>query len=355
MQQGGPKVASQRADMQPLLAAILPTRPAKSAAIRERLVTKLLAAGADPNASRNGLTPLLLAARYGNGAMVTALLAAGAKATAKDYKMRNALLQAAVANQPLEVITPLLSAGIDLNGEDSNTELTVLATYAMHGNLDVCAALLAAGADPNARSTFGPSPLLSVTNGLHSTDEEALAVFSLLLKQGAKPDAFSVMPAELGLLFGAIAADRGTLIKPLVDAGARPNEEMYSKVTPLSLAAAVSSAATVQALLDAGADPKTLDVKGISPLAHAAAAGRTANMALLLAHGASPDAATPEAIPPLLLAAATGQLRAVRALLAVGADPAAIHPETKRTALETAKSRGDQAMVKLLENAPLNR
>ena len=78
---GGPGLASKGAELQPLLAAILPTRIEKSDAIRERLVTKLLAAGADPNASRKGITPLLLAARHGNGGIVKALLAAGAKTT----------------------------------------------------------------------------------------------------------------------------------------------------------------------------------------------------------------------------------------------------------------------------------
>jgi ankyrin repeat protein len=355
LQQGGPKLASQGGDLQPLLAAILPTRPEKSAAIRERLVTKLLAAGADPNAVRNGVTPLLLAARHGNGAMVTALLAAGANANAKDHKMRNALLLAAAANQPLEVIAPLLKAGLDPNEEDSNTDLSILATYATHGNLEACAALLAAGADPNAESTFGLTPLLAATNTRGSTDEAALAVVSLLLKQGAKPDDFPATPEDCGPLIGAIGANRSTLIRPLVDAGAQVNRKfMVGKVTPLAVAAAVSTPATVRALLDAGADPKTLDIKGVSPLAHAAAAGRTANMTLLLAHGVSPDATAPEAVPPILLAAATGQLRAVRLLLAAGANPAAIHPETKNTALETAKSRGDQAMVTLLENASLN-
>ena len=41
-----------------------------------------------------------------------------------------------------------------------------------------------------------------------------------------------------------------------------------------------------------------------------------------------------------------------RALLAAGADPDALNPQTKTTALDVAKSRGDQPMVTLLENHP---
>ncbi|MCX6877509.1 MAG: ankyrin repeat domain-containing protein [Verrucomicrobia bacterium] len=352
---GGPGLASKGAELQPLLAAILPTRIEKTDAIRERLVAMLLAAGADPNAARKGVTPLLLAARHGNGGIVKALLAAGAKATTKDHKMRDPLMRAAAANQPAEVIEPLLKPGIDLDAEDPNTDRTILSTYAMHGNLEACAALLKAGADPNAKSTFGPTPLLMATNGARSTDEEALAVVNLLLKHDAKLEMSSGWGMDIGLLFGAIARDRSTLIKPLVDAGAPVNQEMDMKVTPLALAAATSDVTTVQALLDLGAEPKTLDVKGISPLAHAAAAGNTASMAALLAHGALPDATRPNEKPPVWVAASVGQLRAVRALLAAGADPDALNPQTKTTALDVAKSRRDQPMVTLLENHPRNK
>ena len=350
----GPGLALKGADLQPLLAAIDPTRIEKTDAIRERLVTKLLTAGADPNASRKGITPLLLAARHGNGTIVKALLAAGAKATATDHKMRDPLMRAAAANQSVEVIVPLLKTGLDLNADDTNTNLTILGTYAMHGNLEACAALLAAGADPNAKSPYsgGVTPLLMATGSNRSTDGDALAVFDLLLKHGAKPESAADSFMDPGVLFGTILMRRSTLIKPLVAAGAQVNKEMFSKVTPLALAAAVSDRATLQALLDLGADPKVLDVHGISPLAHAAAAGKTASMAALLTNGASPDATRPNEKPPVWVAASCGQLRAVRALLAGGANPDALNPQTKTTALDVAKSRGDPPMVTLLENHP---
>ncbi|MEI6675069.1 MAG: ankyrin repeat domain-containing protein, partial [Verrucomicrobiota bacterium] len=350
---GGPGLASKGVELQPLLAAILPLRIEKSDAIRERLVAKLLAAGADPNASRKGVTPLLLAARHGNGGIVKALLAAGAKATAKDYKMRDPLLRAAAANQPAELIAPLLKSGLDLDAVDSDMELTTLGIYAMHGNIEACTALLTAGADPNAKSPFGFTPLVMAANGASTADEDTLAVVSLLLKHGAKPEAED--NTKPGLLFGAIAMRRSTLIKPLVGAGAQVNKEMYHKVMPLALAAAISRVATVQVLLDLGADPKVLDVNGISPLAHAAAAGKTASMAVLLTHGAAPDATGPNEKPPVWVAASGGQLRAVRALLVSGANPDAPNPQTKTTALDVAKARGDQAMVTLLEKYPRNK
>ena len=75
-------------------------------------------------------------------------------------------------------------------------------------------------------------------------------------------------------------------------------------------------------------------------------------MAALLTHGASPDATRPHEKPPVWVAASAGQLWAVRALLAAGADPDVLNPQTKTTALDVAKSRGDQPMVTLLENHP---
>jgi ankyrin repeat protein len=319
----------------------------KSDAIRERLVRKLLAAGADPNASRKGITPLLLASRHGTSGIVKALLAAGAKTTNTDNKMRNALLRAATANQAADLIAPLLKSDIDLNAVDSGTNLSAIGIYAMFGNLEACTALLAAGADPNAKSPFGYTPLEVAANGSSTADEDNVAVFSLLLEHGAKPEAED--NTKPGMLFGAIVMRRSSLIKSLVDAGAPVNKEMYRKIMPVALAAAASDRATLKTLLDLGADPKTLDVKGISPLAHAAAAGRADNMKLLLDRGVSPDATDPLGVPPIWVAAYCGQTRAVRLLLAAGAKPDAIHPTHKTTALETARARHDPALVTLLE------
>ena len=351
---GGAELVREGAELQPLLAAILPTRIEKTDAIRERLVSQLLAAGADPNAERKGVTPLLLAARHGNGTIVKALLAAGAKATMTDYKSRNALHRAAAANQPAAVILPLLKRGLDLDDEDPTTEMTALNTYAQHGNPEACAALLEAGASPNESSSFGMPPLVAATNGLSSTDDAALAVVNLLFKHGAKIDDKASDYRGPVALFGAICASRSTLIKPLVNGGALVNKKMACNLTPLELAATIATAATVSALLECGAEPNAPDPHDMTPLNHAAAAGNIATMALLLDRGVPPDATTPEAIPPLLLAASTRQLRAVRLLLAAGAAPAAVHSQSKKTALETARSHGDQAMVNLLENASHN-
>ena len=347
LKSGGPGLATERTRMPPLLAAILPTRIEKTDAVRERLVAMLLAAGADPNADCNGITPLLLAARHGSAGIIQQLLAAGAKATATDFRQRNALLRAAAANQPAEVIAPLLKAGLELEVVDAGTECTALATYAQHGNRAACRALLAAGAVPDGRSLFGVSPLALAANGAESSDGDALAVVKLLLDGGAAVTTAAGDGEDPGPLFGACVASRASLIKPLVEAGA-PLEKKFANATPLGWACAMSAPATVKALLECGADPRATDRIGVTPLCHAAAAGRVGNLLDLLERGVSPDAAGPQGMPPIWLATACGQTRAVRLLLAAGARADASHPERKTTALEVARSRGDQTLVDIL-------
>ena len=345
---GKPKLAASADKLPPLLAAILPTRIEKTAAIREKLVAMLLAGGADPNATRKGVTPLLLAARHGNAAIIRQLVAAGAKTTATDYKQRNALQRAADANQPADVIAPLLKSGLDLEDIDSETEMTALADYARHGNLEACRALLEAGAKPDGGSMFGPSPLGAAANGTYSSDEDALAVVKLLLEHGAKAGMSDTQRDVLGPLFGASMNCRASLIAPLVAAGA-PMESALANVTPLGWACAMPSTATVSALLNLGANPRVIDRMGITPLCHAAAAGRANNMKLLLDHGVSPDATDPLGVPPIWVAASCGQTRAVRLLLAAGAKPDAIHPTMNTTALDVARARHDPALISLLD------
>lgn len=345
---GKPSLKTSSDKLPPLLSAILPTRMEKTDAIREKLVALLIAAGADANASRKGVTPLLLAARHGNAAIMRQLIAAGAKVTAKDYKQRNALQRAADANQPADVIAPLLKSGIDLEDIDSETELTALAQYAKHGNHEACRALLDAGAKPDGHSMFGPPPLGIATNGLHASDEDTLAVVKLLLQRGAKASAAE--ENTFGPLFGASINCRYSLIQPLVDGGANL-EKRFVNVTALGWACSMPSAETVKALLEAGANPNSMDQFGITPLCHAAAAGRAENMKLLLERGVSPDAPGPLGVPPIWMAAAHGQTRAVRLLLAAGAKPDAIHPTRKTTALQAAHVRDDPALISLLTSA----
>jgi hypothetical protein len=151
LDKGGDHLARKAHQLPPLLAAIRPAGSYKTNEIRQRLVVRLLAAGADPNASCGGITPLLLAACHGTVTIIDVLLDAGADAHAKDYQGRNALHHAAAGNQPAIVVIRLLTAEIEIDAEDLHSGLTPLGIYARHHNPRACRVLLAAGADPNAR------------------------------------------------------------------------------------------------------------------------------------------------------------------------------------------------------------
>jgi hypothetical protein len=148
---GGNQLARKGHQLPPLLAAIRPAGPRKTDIIRERMVGRLLDAGADPDAGIGGMTPLLLAAGHGTVTIIDALLRAGAHPHAKDYQGRNALHHAAEGNQPAAVVVRLVTAGVDFDAEDLHSGFTPLGIYARHHNPGACRALLAAGADPNAR------------------------------------------------------------------------------------------------------------------------------------------------------------------------------------------------------------
>ena len=337
--------------MPPLLAAILPSRPEKTDAVRLELVQILLERGAKPNASSKGVSALLLASRHGSEAIVSALLAAGADPAAKDYKMRSAIHRAAEADQPAELLGHLLKAGIPFDEFDSNTELTPLGTYARHGNLAACKALLEAGAEPDKHTLGTGAALSQVLRNTHDPDARVESVVSLLLEHGAT--VVGELSAEAGFLFFTIDGGRPAILTRLAEQGIHMEKPMeINRLTPLMVAAAGSNVATVTRILELGGKPETLDRHGHSAVAHAAAAGRIHNLAALLFHGASPDAVAAGAVPPLCVAVELNQRASLRVLLEAGADVAAMHPRSGLTPLELAKARRDAAMVRDLGAAP---
>lgn len=348
LETAGGEIATEPSQLPPLIAAILPTRIGKTDGVREKLVEILLEAGADPNAACKGTTPLLLAARHGNAAIIRMLLDAGAKPDATDAKQRTTLLRAAAANLPAEVVAALLHPKVDKNAVDSGAEMTALALYAARGNAGACKILLDAGAAVDEASLFGSTPLVAAANGKQAAAADALAVVELLLSHGAKAQPPDGPDAAPGALFGAVVSDRAGLIGPLVRAGARV-EHKAGGVTPLAWACAMAGPETVRALLDCKADASAADRSGVSAMGHAAAAGKVGNLRVLLERGVPPDARGAGEVPPVWLAAAAGHSRAVRLLLAAGAAADVRHPVRETTAIDAVRARGDREMVRILE------
>ncbi|MBN8457607.1 MAG: ankyrin repeat domain-containing protein [Verrucomicrobia bacterium] len=350
LETGGKEIVTESSRFPPLIAAILPTRIGKTDAVRERLAGILLDAGADPNVVCKGVTPLLMAARHGNAAIIGRLRDAGGKTGATDAKQRTTLLRAAIANQPAEVVSALLDKRVDPDAMDPETEMTALAIHAATGNAAACRVLMDAGAGLEAVSMFGSSPLAVASNSKRCPQEDSLEVVKLLLERGAKARHGEGREEAPEPLFGAAVAGRSMLIEPLVKAGCSVDRSVGGE-SPLAWACAMADPETVLALLENKAPTDAADRSGVTPLGHAAAAGRVGNLKVMLENGVAPDAAAEGGVPPVWLAAAAGQARALRLLLAAGARADAKHPVRETTALDVARARGDRRIVAIIEKS----
>jgi ankyrin repeat protein len=162
-------------------------------------VARLLAAGADPNASITGRMPsgevlhettaLIMAVLHGQLEAVRLLLDAGADPnasmparmpTGKVYPTTALII--AAGNDQIEVLRLLLDAGSDPDRADGDGA-TPLIFAAGNGQMEVARLLLDAGADPSHADGDGGTPLMGAAqNG-------QLELLRLLLARGAAVDA----------------------------------------------------------------------------------------------------------------------------------------------------------------------
>jgi ankyrin repeat protein len=170
--------------------------------------------------------------------------------------------------------------------------------------------LLDAGADPNAEGTYGSALSYALPAGI--------SLVSLLLARGASPDSPAVN--EMTVLHQAVELGRLDVAAALLEAGADPNRQDSSGMTPLHVAAHRS--------LEAPVSPDAID--------------------LLVAHGARTEAGENHSTP-LLWAVSDGQIEHAQRLLALGADVnALVTGAARKTALHVAFERGDDAMARVL-------
>jgi len=148
-------------------------------------IEKLLRGSKGVNSrASDGSTPLMLAARAGDAALVERLLNDGAKVDARSKKGATALMNAAFFCENADVAKKLIAAGANVNAADKQgwTPL-MLALYASEST-DTAEALQAAGADVNARSKSGWTPLMLALR----TGKPAPFIRTMLKKWGAYPE-----------------------------------------------------------------------------------------------------------------------------------------------------------------------
>jgi ankyrin repeat protein len=256
---------------------------------QRELVTALLAAGANPNAtSRFGVPPLMPAVVRGDAAIVQSLVRAGAKADARLPNGQTLLMLAGRTGDPA-TLRMLLESGADANAVDQSMGESALMWAAAENHADAVRTLVAAGARVDLRS--------------------APMEFSKDRFGDGRSARFTVLPrGGWTALMYAARQDSREAARALAVAGADLDATDPDGTTALTLAVINSNYELAAQLLEAGADPNVADATGMTPLYAAVdmrtldeTPGRPAPRAdgglgpldlqqRLLARGAKPDA-----------------------------------------------------------------
>ncbi len=337
------------------------------------LVTVLLAAGADVKAKTRlgALTPVMMAARAGDAAVLAMLLAAKGDAVTANANGTTPLMFAAGAGTP-EAVSMLIARGADVNAADATNGQTPLMFAAAQGRADAVKVLLAKKADPNAATKV--SPIVSMgerykakTGGKGSRE---------ITSEGGRSD-ITAMGGLTALMF---AAREGhiAVVRELVGGGANVNAVSGADdMSALTMAIVNGRLDIAMLLLDHGANPNLLSKNGSGPLWAAIDARwpertwyppanitqeKTTHLALLKAlldHGATPDVritrkpwyrtfhgdwANPVGATPFWLAAKANDVEAMRLLVAHGANPS-IPSAAGVTPLQVAAGYGIEPQV----------
>ncbi|KAA0708979.1 Ankyrin repeat domain-containing protein 6 [Triplophysa tibetana] len=207
-------------------------------------VVQLINKGAKVATTKNGRTPLHLAAYKGHIAVVRILLAAGCDLDIQDDCDQTALHRAAVLGNT-DVISALVQEGCALDRQDKDGN-TALHETAWHGFSQSVKLLVKAGANVHAKNKAGNSALhLACQNG-HAQSSK------VLLLAGSRPD--SKNNAGDTCLHVSARYNHLNVTRALLSVFCSVTEKNHVGDTALHIAAALNHRKTVRMLLEAGAD-----------------------------------------------------------------------------------------------------
>lgn len=337
------------------------------------MVRLLLAAGADAKAKTRlgALTPVMMAARSGDSAVLALLLAAGGDAVTPNANGTTPLMFAAGAGNA-EAVTMLVARGAAVNATDVTNGQTALMFAAAQGRVDAVAVLLGRQANPNAATKVSPI----VTMGERYKAKTEGKGTREITSEGGRSD-INAMGGLTALMFAAREGHLG-VVRQLIDGGADVNlVSGADSLSALTMAIVNGRLDIAMLLLERGANPNLLSKNGSGPLWATVDARwpertwyppasiteeKTTHLALLkalVAAGADPNArivrkpwyrtfhgdwANPVGATPFWLAAKANDVEAMRVLIAGGANPS-IPTTAGVTPLQVAAGYGIEPQV----------
>jgi ankyrin repeat protein len=332
-------------------------------------VARLLAAGADPNASVTGrdasgnvipTTALGAAAALGRVEVARLLLEGGADPSRAAGDGATTPLMAAALDGQLKVLRLLLARGAAVDAVDPHG-WTAFHCACDNNQAESAEALVKAGCDVGIKIKSGATGReMAEARGHAAVVARLRAVVGEQLRaaQAAGPAPAPKAAAVVGdggpavqLVTAACKGDAAAVAR-LLAAGADPNASMAERgasgkmvrATALCVAAAHSQPEVARLLLDAGADPSRAGGIGATPLMVAANCGQLEVLRLLLARGAAVDAVDPEGWTAFHCACDMNQLECAEALARAGCD-VGIKTHNGATGGERAEARGHAAVL----------
>lgn len=205
---------------------------------------------------------LLNASEQGDFATVEKLIAAGADVNATDDEDTPALTVAA-ANGDENIVRLLLMHGASVDKPNA-MGWTPLLMACLHGHVGITSFLIQNGADVHAQNNYCANALLLASRGGH------LGVVRLLLDAGldvGPHTTISTSMCELTPLMVAAMHGHDAVVKLLSERGADVNYRTPSTgINALMLAAMNGHMTTVQILIERGADANLTNVNNFTPL-----------------------------------------------------------------------------------------
>ena len=375
------------------------------------LADMLIRAGAKVSAAtREGVTPLQLAAMNGNAAMLVKLIKAGANPNAALTQYGDTALMMASRTGKTDAVAALLETGAQVNAKETWGGTTALMWAVSERHPAVVKVLVDQGADVNARSNFvaaangrgfeGRTPSApKAGQGVEEFASGSLTPLMLAAREGDVESARLLIAA--GADVNAIAADGKDALglaifngnydvaSSLIDSRSKVNQADTQGFTPLFWAVDRRNMETapnfpwmvttdplplIKKLLDAGANPNALvnntprarmragspRIVFATPLMRAAFSGDPELVKLLLSHGADPTIVSKDGETMVSAAAGLGfiqgyskgkppaeRLETVKLFVELGADVNAAD-DYGITPLMVAGNMGDVSIIQFL-------